>query len=201
MIRYGLATMIGEELDFSFVGEAGNGHDAVQLIPRVCPDIVLMDLIMPTMDGVMAMKALRASLPSTRFIILTSVVEPRDVKSAIEAGASGYLLKNASSQELVTAIRSVHSGRRVLAPEVTDAMVAAAQRPTTGEDLTQREREILALMTRGLNNLEISTELSIAMPTVKFHITNILSKLQVDNRTEAVLKALKFKLVTSDLRP
>jgi NarL family two-component system response regulator LiaR len=195
MIRSGLAAMIGAEPDFEHVGEAASGEEAVRLIPAALPHVVLMDLAMPQLDGITATEILRRQLPSTRFVILTSFVEPREVKRAIDAGACGYVLKNASSQELVAVIRNAHAGRRQLAPEVTDALIAASQRRTPGADLTQRELELLALMTRGLNNQEIAAELAIAVPTVKFHITNILSKLQVENRTEAVLKALKHKLV------
>lgn len=194
MIRTGLAAMIDAEPDFERVGEAGSGQDALRLIPLAAPHVVLMDLVMPQMDGIAAIEALRKQLPSARFLILTSLVEPGEVQRAIKAGACGYLLKNASAMELVAVIRNAFAGRRVLAPEVTDAMIAASQQPAPGGDLTQREREILALMTRGLNNQEIAAELSVAVPTVKFHITNILSKLHVDNRTEAVLKALKHKL-------
>ncbi len=195
MVRAGLAAMIAGEDDLKQVGEAGNGLEAVQMIPSLAPDVVLMDLMMPKLDGIAAITQLRGQLPATRFLILTSLVEPHEIRRAIDAGASGYLLKNVSSQELVSVIRSTHAGRRVMAPEATDAMIAAAQRPAPGGDLTQRERELLTLMTRGLSNQQIAQELAIALPTVKFHITNILSKLHADNRTEAVLLALKHRLV------
>jgi NarL family two-component system response regulator LiaR len=195
MIRNGLSAVIEAERDFEHAGEAGNGQDALRLVPIAAPNVVLMDISMPQLDGIAAIGVLRKQMPSTRFVVLTSAVEPGEVRRAIAAGASGYLLKNATAMELASAIREVHAGRRVLAPEAMDAMVAAVQQPGPGADLTQREREILALMTRGLNNQEIAEELSVAVPTVKFHITNILGKLQVDNRTEAVLKAIKHKLV------
>ena len=195
MIRAGLAAMLAGEDDLRQVGEAANGQDAVQLIPALKPDVVLMDLMMPKLDGINAIAQLHPRMPATRFLILTSLVEPAEIRRAIAAGASGYLLKNASSQELVSVIRSTHAGRRVMAPEATDAMIAAAQARPPGGDLTPRERELLVLMTRGLANQQIATELGLALPTVKFHITNILGKLAVDNRTEAVLLALKHKLV------
>jgi NarL family two-component system response regulator LiaR len=195
MIRMGLAGMIDAEPDFERVGEAADGADAVALAPALKPDVVLMDLVMPRMDGVAATAALRKALPGVRVVILTSLVDAAEVKRAIEAGACGYVLKDASSQELVNVIRGAHAGRRVLAPAVTDLLVAAAQQPAPGGDLTQRERELLALMTQGLSNQEIADALAIAVPTVKFHITNILGKLGCDNRTEAVLLALKHKLV------
>jgi two-component system, NarL family, response regulator LiaR len=195
MIRMGLAAMIDGEKDMLRVGEAAHGQDAVRLIPEMRPDVVLMDLVMPQLDGVGATMQLRPQLPGTRFIILTSLVDPGEAERAFAAGADSYVLKNASSQELVTAIRAAHGGRRTLAPEVTDAMIARRQQRPPGDDLTTRERELLALMARGMNNQAISLEMGIAMPTVKFHITNILGKLAADNRTEAVLTALKYKLV------
>lgn len=197
MIRTGLAAMIEAESDLQFAGEAATGRDAVRLIPDASPDVVLMDLVMPQMDGVAATAALRKQMPGTKFVILTSLVEPSEVERAIEAGANGYLLKNASAHDLVSVIRAVHSGRRTLAPEVTDALIARRQQRVPGADLTQRERELLLLMTRGMNNQEIAAELAIAVPTVKFHITNILGKLEADNRTEAVLTAIKHRIVPS----
>lgn len=198
MIRAGLASMIASEPDLLQVGEAGNGVEAVAMLSALPaaqhPHVVLMDLMMPRLDGIAAITQLRPRLPDTRFLILTSLVEPHEIRRAIEAGASGYLLKNASAHDLVATVRSTHAGRRVMAPEATDAMIADAQARTPGADLTQRERELLALMTRGLANQDIANALGIALPTVKFHITNILGKLQVDNRTEAVLVALKHRL-------
>lgn len=201
MIRRGLAAMIDGEDDFELVGEASSGDEAIERLPATRganrPDVVLMDLVMPGTDGITAIARLREALPGTRFVVLTSLVEPGEIRRAIDAGANGYLLKNATSQELVTVIRESHGGRRVLAPEATDAIIAASHKPAIGNDLTQRERELLGLMARGLNNQQIADALAIALPTVKFHITNILGKLQADNRTEAVLIALKHKLVPS----
>jgi NarL family two-component system response regulator LiaR len=195
MIRHGLAAMIRAEREFEWVGDAADGEDAVRLAPALSPDLLLVDLVMPRMDGIAAIKALKPLLPKAHFVVLTSALEPSLVRRALEAGASAYLLKNASSQELVTVMQTAVRGHRVLAPEVTDALANDARAAETGADLTQRERELLALMARGLSNHEISTQLSIAMPTVKFHVTNILAKLHADNRTEAVLIALKHKLV------
>jgi two-component system, NarL family, response regulator LiaR len=195
MIRVGLATAINAEDDLEVVGDAGDGPGALAAAPRLAPDVVLMDLYMPRMDGIDAMVRMMASLPDARFIVLTSAADPATVERAIDAGAAGYLLKTADREELAGVIRATYQGRRVLSPEVTDALVASRQRRGPAIDLTPRERELLALMTRGLNNQEIAAELSIAMPTVKFHITNILAKLDAENRTEAVLKALKHKLV------
>ncbi len=195
MIRHGLAAMLKSEASMTWVGDAEDGAEAVRAAPMLAPDVVLMDLVMPRMDGVAAIRALRPQLPKAKFVVLSSMLEPTEVRRAMDAGASGYLLKNASSQELVTVIQMAHRGHRVLAPEVTDALVASQKDPSPGEDLTSRERELLALMAQGHSNQQISTELSIAMPTVKFHVTNILAKLHADNRTEAVLIALRHKLV------
>jgi two-component system, NarL family, response regulator LiaR len=195
MIRHGLAAMIRAEREFEWVGEAADGADAVRIAPSLVPDLVLVDLVMPRMDGIATIQGLKPLLPKARFVVLTSLLEPAQVRRAMEVGATAYLLKNASAQELVTVMHTAARGHRVLAPEVTDALVADEREPAPGSDLTQRERELLALMAKGLSNMEISTQLSIAMPTVKFHVTNILAKLHADNRTEAVLTALKHKLV------
>ena len=195
MIRVGLRAMIAAEPAFDCIGEAADGEEAVQLIPASAPDVVLMDLIMPRLDGISAIARLRPGLSQTRFVVLTSLLDPAEVRRAIDSGASGYLMKNASAQELANVILAVHGGRRVLDAEATDALVGAQQQRAVGADLTQRERELLALMARGMNNQEIAQQLAIAVPTVKFHITNILDKLQVDNRTEAVIAALKHRLV------
>lgn len=196
MIRHGLAAMIKAEREFEWVGDAADGEDAVRLAPSLNPDLVLVDLVMPGMDGVATIRALKPLLGRAHFVVLTSVLDPYEVKRAMEAGASAYLLKNASTQELVTVMHTASRGQRVLAPEVSDALMAGDRGPSPGSDLTQRERELLSLMARGLANQEISNRLGIAMPTVKFHVTNILAKLHADNRTEAVLTALKHRLVT-----
>jgi NarL family two-component system response regulator LiaR len=195
LVRTGLSAAIGAYPDLEFVGEAADGREALGLVRALLPDVVLMDISMPAMDGIETVRQLRPTVPSTRFLMLTSSAEPTEVRRALAAGASGYLLKNVSATELSQMIRGAHQGRRVLAPEVAEAMISAAVEPAPGADLTARERELLGLMTRGLNNQEIAAELTLALPTVKFHITNILSKLHVDNRTEAVLKALKHRIV------
>jgi NarL family two-component system response regulator LiaR len=196
MIRHGLAAMLRAETGITWVGEAADGAEAVRSAPAVQPDVVLIDLVMPQMDGVQTIVALKPLLPKAHFVVLTSLLDPVEARRAMAAGASGFLLKNASSQELITVIRTTLRGQRVLAPEVTDALMASGRNNQPGADLTQRERELLALMARGMSNQDISKQLAIAMPTVKFHVTNILAKLHADNRTEAVLVALKHKLVT-----
>lgn len=194
MVRRGLAATVQAEGDMDVVGEADNGADAVRMVQACSPDIVLMDLVMPGMDGVAAIAALRAAGVAARCIMLTSLVDAAEIRRAVEAGASGYVLKTVSSQELITMIRSTHAGRRVMSSEATDAMIAAAQTPAPGADLTQRERELLALMARGKSNQQIAEDLAIALPTVKFHVGNILGKLQAENRTDAVLIALRHRL-------
>jgi NarL family two-component system response regulator LiaR len=154
-----------------------------------------MDQVMARMDGIEVTETLSRQLPQTKFVILTSLVEPALVRRAMGAGAKGFVLKTASAHELVAAIRNVHAGRRVLDAEATDSLFDTPREPVPGDDLTARERELLALMARGYNNQEIATELGIGLPTVKFHVTNIFGKLAVDNRIDAVLTALKHKLV------
>jgi len=195
LIRNGLAAMIDAEDDLESVGEASSGEEAVRLLPGLAPDVVLMDQVMAKMDGIEATETLSRQLPQTKFVILTSLVEPALVRRAMGAGARGFVLKTASAHELVAAIRNVHGGRRVLDAEATDSLFGTPREPIPGDDLTARERELLALMARGYNNQEIATELGIGLPTVKFHVTNIFGKLAVDNRIDAVLTALKHKLV------
>jgi two-component system, NarL family, response regulator LiaR len=195
LIRTGLAGMIDAEPDFEHVGEAASGAEALQRLPLLKPDVVLMDLVMPGLDGIDAVAALSPRMPNTRFVILTSLADPDAVRRAMTAGACGFLLKTASAHDLVTVIRNAHAGRRVLGPEATDALFESSKRPLIGSDLTPRERELLALMARGMTNQAIVDELGVAMATVKFHVTNIHEKLGVENRTAAVLLALKHKLV------
>jgi NarL family two-component system response regulator LiaR len=195
MVRHGLAAMLSTDSGLAWVGEATDGIEAIGSVPPVAPDVVLMDLVMPRLDGVAAIEVLRPKVPQTRFLVLTHELEPVDVRRALTAGATGFLLKNASAQELVTAVRAAYRGQLALPPEVTEALAASERHHNRGGDLTQRERELLALMALGLSNQDISTRLSIAMPTVKFHVTNILAKLHAENRTEAVLIALRYKLV------
>jgi two-component system, NarL family, response regulator LiaR len=200
MIRHGVAAMLAGEPGIVCVGGATDGAEALRNAPALRPDVVLVDLVMPRMDGVAAIAALRPLLPAARFVVLSGARDADEVARALAAGASGQLLKNATTLEVVAAVhgahRSVHA--QVQAPEVDDAQVSVEQKATPGADLTQRERELLALMARGLSNLEIASALAIAMPTVKFHVTNILAKLHADNRTEAVLVALRQKIVRLD---
>jgi NarL family two-component system response regulator LiaR len=197
MVRWGLATFLMVFNDFKLVGEAENGRTAIQLCAEVLPDVVLMDMAMPDMDGVTATRLIHQQFPQVRVIALTSFKEGRLIRDALEAGAIGYMLKDASADELAQAIRAAHAGRATLSPEATQALVhAASQPPAPGFDLTERERVVLALMVEGLNNTQIAGRLTVGLSTVKSHVSNILSKLGVASRTEAVTLALRNHLVS-----
>ncbi|MGA7192826.1 MAG: response regulator transcription factor [Anaerolineales bacterium] len=196
MVRKGLATFLKAFDDLELAGEAENGQAAIQLCAKLKPDIILMDMVMPDMNGADATRTIRQQFPNVQVIALTSFKEEELVKSALEAGAIGYLLKDVSADELVRAIRSAHAGRATLSPEAAQALVhAASQSPAPGSDLTERERAVLALMVEGLNNTQIAGRLTVSPSTVKSHVSNILSKLGVASRTEAVTLALRNKLV------
>jgi two-component system, NarL family, response regulator LiaR len=194
MIRQGLAAMLASEPSMHCLGEASDGAEAVRKAPGLAPHVVLMDLDMPNMDGIAAISALRLRLPDARFVLLMSQHDATSAKHAIDSGAAGYLLKSAEPAELFAAIRAAHEGRPVAPAANADTEANTSDSPAA--KLTQRERELLGLMARGLSNQNIADQLSIAMPTVKFHVTNILTKMDADNRTEAVLTALRHKIVS-----
>jgi NarL family two-component system response regulator LiaR len=199
VVRSGLAAFLMAYDDLELVGEASDGTEAVRLCAAVQPDVVLMDLIMPEMDGATATREIRTLFPDIQVLALTSFKEDDLVQGALEAGAIGYLLKNISTDELANAIRSAHAGRPTLAPEAAQALIQNATRKQDhepGDDLTEREREVLRLMVEGLNNSAIAERLVVSRSTVKFHVSNILSKLHASSRTEAVAYALQRNLVT-----
>lgn len=198
MVRRGLTTFLKVFADLELAGEAATGEEAVQLCARSAPlpDVVLMDMVMPGMDGATATRAIRQQFPSVQVLALTSFKEKELVQAALQAGAIGYLLKDVSADELAQAIRAAHAGRATLSPEATQALVRAmSQPPALGHDLTPREREVLTLMIEGNGNNEIAAKLVVGSSTVKSHVSNILSKLGVASRTEAVALAVRHGLI------
>ncbi len=196
VVRSGLSAFLTVFDDLELVAEAGSGEEAVRLCAEHRPDVVLMDLLMPEMGGAEATQAIRNQFPTTQVIALTSFKEEELVQKALKAGALSYLLKNVSADELADAIRAAHAGRPTLAPEATAALIHVATQPPKVEyDLTVRELDVLKLMVQGMNNPQIAESLVVSRSTVKFHVGSILSKLQVNGRTEAVALALKEKLV------
>jgi NarL family two-component system response regulator LiaR len=196
MVRRGLATFLKVFDDLELAGEAANGLAAVQLCARLQPDVVLMDMVMPEMDGATATRLIRQQCPAVQVLALTSFKEEKLIQNALQAGAIGYLLKNVSADELAQAIRAAHAGRATLSPEAAQALVFAAnQPPESGHDLTERERAVLALLVEGLNNTQIAGRLVVSPSTIKSHVSNILSKLGVASRSEAVALAVRNKLV------
>jgi NarL family two-component system response regulator LiaR len=197
MVRRGLATFLKVYDDLELAGEAGGGEDAIQLCAQVLPDVVLMDIVMPDMDGVAATRAIRQQLPEVQVIALTSFKDKGLVQDALEAGAIGYLLKDVSADTLAQAIRAAHAGRATLSPGAAQALVqAATQPPTPGHDLTERERDVLALLVQGLNNTQIAEKLVVSPSTIKSHVSHILAKLGVASRTEAAALAVRHRIVS-----
>jgi len=196
MVRRGLATFLKVYEDMLLVGEAETGEAAVELCAEVLPDVILMDMFLPAMDGAATTQAIRQRYPQIQVIVLTSFKEGKLIKNALEAGAIGYLLKDVSADDLVRAIRAAHAGRATLSPEAAQALVEESNLPPApGQDLTEREREVLTLMIEGLNNVQIAGRLTVSPSTIKSHVSNILSKLGVASRTEAVTLALRNGII------
>ncbi len=196
MVRRGLGTFLKIFDDLQLAGEAESGAAAIQLCAELLPDVILMDMVMPDMDGAAATRAIRQQFPQVQVIALTSFKEGDLVRNALEAGAIGYLLKDVSAEELVAAIRAAHARRATLSPEAAQALVETTKLPPRpGLDLTERELEVLALLVEGLNNTQIASRLTVSSSTIKSHVSNILSKLGVASRTEAVTLALRSRLL------
>jgi NarL family two-component system response regulator LiaR len=195
VVRSGLGAFLSVISDLELVGEAEGGDLAVVRCGHLHPDVILMDLMMPGTDGVTATRLIREQFPGTQVIALTSFQENELVQSAMKAGAIGYLMKNVSSQELAAAIRAAKGGKMTLSPEAAQALVHASQRAAETESLTDRELEVLRLMVDGLNNAEIAERLVVSLSTVKYHISNILMKLGVENRVAAVTTAMQKKML------
>jgi len=196
VVRSGLSAFLMAYDDLEFVGEAGGGAEAVRRCRELRPDVVLMDLVMPEVDGAEATRLVREQCSDAQVIALTSYKEEDLVQKALKAGAISYLLKNVSADELAAAIRAAHLGRSTLAPEAAEVLIRAATHPEEQEGvLTPRELEILGLMVEGLSNPDIARRLFVSRSTVKFHVSNILMKLGASTRTEAVSMALHDGLV------
>jgi NarL family two-component system response regulator LiaR len=197
MVRKGLATFLKVYDDLQLVGEAESGPAAIQLCSEVLPDVILMDMVMPEMDGATTTRIICEKYPQVQVIALTSFKQGDLVKNALEAGAIAYLLKDVSADVLARAIRAAHVGRATLSPEAAQALVETAnQLPLPGFDLTERELEVLTLLVEGLNNTQIAGKLTVSPSTIKSHVSNILSKLGVGSRTEAVTIALRNHIVS-----
>jgi NarL family two-component system response regulator LiaR len=195
MLRQGLSVFLLSYPDLKLVGEAANGEEAVALCAEKRPDVVLMDLVMPIMDGVTATRLIRQNYPKTQVIALTSYGELTLIKGALEAGAISYLFKKVSADDLAKTIRDAHTGIATFTPEVTDLLVRSIQQPDAAfQTLTNREKEVLGLMAKGLGNKEISTQLEISLPTTKSHVSNILRKLGRTSRAEAIVEILEYSL-------
>lgn len=196
VVRSGLSKFLMVNKDLKLVGEAADGNEAIQMASLHKPDVILMDLMMPGMDGITATREIHKKYPQVKVIALTSFAEQNMVQGALQAGAIGYLQKNVTAKELGFAIRSACEGRMTLSPEAAQVLAnSVAQPQIAGEQLTERERDVLKCMADGLNNNEIAESLIISLGTVKFHVSNIFHKLGVDSRVEAVKLALEQKLV------
>jgi NarL family two-component system response regulator LiaR len=206
VVRQGLRALLELEEDIEVVGEVGNGVETAQKVKELVPDVVLMDLAMPEMDGVAAAAKIRELSPKTRVLVLTNFAEDEQVFGAMKAGATGYLLKDVEPTDLVQAIKSAHQDEPALSPLIAKKLIGEftqpkSKQPISETELTPKEREVLRLVAKGKSNKEIAVSLFISEKTVKTHIGNILSKLYLSNRTEAALYALRQGLVQPEQHP
>lgn len=198
MVRIGVSAYLSAQPDIEVVGEAGDGKNGVELALELKPDIILMDLVMKEMDGIEATRKIIEKWPEAKIIIVTSFLDDEKVYPALEAGATSYMLKTSKASEIADAVRNTYHGQSVLEPEVTGKMMMKMRQKNQHflhDELTSREMEILLLMAEGKSNQEIADQLFIALKTVKTHVSNILSKLQVQDRTQAVIYAFKHSLI------
>ena len=193
MVRLGVSSYLSIQKDIEVVGEAENGLIGYEKALDLRPDVILMDLVMEVMDGIESTKKILVEWPAAKILIVTSFIDDEKVYPAIQAGASGYLLKTSTAREIADAIRATQRGERVLEPEVTTKIVQQATKPRKElhEDLTKREQEVLLLISEGKSNQEIADQLFITLKTVKTHVSNILAKLEVEDRTQAAIYAFK----------
>ncbi len=198
VVRQGLRMFLSLDPEIEIVGEAKNGAEAVQLAHQFRPNVILMDLLMPEMDGVTAIKTIREDIPDTEIIALTSVLEDKAIFDAIRVGATGYLLKDTESDKLCEAIKAAARGQVQLSPEVAARLMREVRAPESPETLTEREIDVLKAVTQGLSNQQVADALFITEKTVKTHVSNILSKLNLPSRTQAALYALKTGIVALD---
>ena len=198
VVRQGLRMFLDLDPELEIVGEAGDGQQALDEIAKLKPDVVLMDLLMPKMDGIEAITQARESHPDVEIIALTSVLEDKSVVGAVKAGAIGYLLKNTEADQLCKAIKLAAEGQVQLSPEASTRLMKALRAPQATEGLTERENEVLILLARGCSNREIAERLTITEKTVKTHVSNLLGKLGVKSRTQAALYAWQNGLVEND---
>lgn len=196
VVREGLHMFLARDPDLQIVGEAADGAEALQQAKLLRPDVVLMDLLMPVMDGIAATRAIRSELPETEILALTSVLESTSVVEAIRAGAIGYLLKDTQAAELRTAIKAAAAGQVQLSPHVSTYLLSAVRTPECSELLTPREMDVLRLLAQGQSNKEIARTLHLVEETVKSHVRHILAKLHVQSRTQAVLEAMRLGIVS-----
>jgi len=198
MVRMGVSTYLSTQSDIEVVGQASNGKEGIELVLNTKPDIILMDLVMEVMDGIEATKEIIAKWPEAKIIIVTSFIDDENVYPAIDAGAISYMLKTSRASDIANAIRTTHKGGSVLEPVVTGKMMNRMRKSTHRElhdDLTAREQEVLHLMTEGKSNQEIADALFVSLKTVKTHVSNILTKLEVVDRTQAVIYAFRHGIV------
>ncbi len=198
VVRQGLRMFLSLDPQMEVVGEATNGKEALDMARTLKPDVVLMDLLMPVMDGIEATRAIRSELPEVEIIALTSVLDEGSVTAAVRAGAIGYLLKDTDAEELGRAIEAAAEGRVHLAPEAAARLMREVRAPESPEALTERESEVLRLLARGKANKQIATSLFVSEKTVKAHVSSILMKLGVHSRTQAALHAVRTGLVSKE---